>query len=75
MEETDHDVSGAYELQARLEHHDVQDVDEVAGVVGQEPEVQVLRRLIGKGPPHWDQPHVPVPRSHHQEQPEDVDQV
>lgn len=72
---TDHNVAPTDELQPRLEDQDVDDVDEVAGVVGQQPQVDVFGRLVGKRPAHGDQPHVPVPRRHHQEEPEDVDEI
>lgn len=72
---TDHDVSSADELQSGLEDQDVGDVDEVAGVVGQQPQVDVLWGLVGKRPADGDQPHVPVPRRHNEEEPDDVDQI
>lgn len=72
---TDHDVAPTDELQPWLEDQDVDDVDEVAGVVGQQPQVDVFGRLVGKRPAHGDQPHVPVPCCHHQEEPEDVDEI
>lgn len=72
---TDHNVPPADELQPGLEDEDVGDVDEVAGVVGQQPQVEVFSGLVGKRPADWDQPHVPVPRRHHAEQPDHVDQV
>lgn len=75
VEDTDHDVSSADELESGLEHEDVGDVDEVAAVVGQQPQVDVLLGLVGKGPADRDQPHVPVPRRHHKEEPDDVDQI
>lgn len=71
----DHDVSSADELQPGLEDEDINDVDEVAGVVGQQPQVDVFRGLVRKRPADGDQPYVPVPRRHHEEQPDDVDQV
>lgn len=72
---TDHNVPPTDELQPWLEDQDVDDVDEVAGVVGQQPQVDVFGRLVGKRPAHGDQPHVPVPRCHHQEEPQDVDEI
>lgn len=72
---THHDVSSANELQTRLEDGDVQDVNEVAQVVGQQPVVNIVRRLVGEGPAHGDEPHVPVPREGNQEHPQHVHQV
>lgn len=74
-ESADHDVSSTDKLQPRLENDHVQDVDEVAGVVGQQPQMDILRCLVGKRPPDRDQPHVPVPGCHHAEEPDHVDQI
>jgi len=71
----DHDVSSADKLQSGLHDEDVCDVDEVAGVVGQQPQVEVLCCLVGERPTDRDQPHIPVPRRHHEEQPDHVDQI
>lgn len=71
----DHDVSSADKLQPGLEDEDINDVDEVEGVVGQQPQVDVFGGLVRKRPADGDQPYVPVPRRHHEEQPDDVDQV
>lgn len=72
---THHDVPAADKLQARLEDGDVQDVNEVAQVVGEEPVVNVAWRLVGKGPAHRDEPGVPVPRQGDQQHPQNVHQV
>ena len=72
---THNDVPASDKLQAHLEHGDVQEVDEVAQVIHQQPEVDVARRLIGEGPAHGNQPAVPVPGQHHEEEPQDVHQV
>lgn len=72
---TDHDVSSADELKSGLEDEDVGDVDEVAGVVGQQPQVDVFGGLVGERPADGDQPHVPVPCCHNTEQPDHVDQI
>lgn len=72
---TDHDVSPTDELQPGLEDEDVCDVDEVTGVVHQQPQVDVLRCLIGERPADRDQPHIPVPGCHHEEQPDDIDPI
>lgn len=75
VDATDHDVSPADELQSGLEDEDVGDVDEVAGVVGQQPQVDVFGGLVGKRPADGDQPHVPVPCRHDDEQPDHIDQI
>lgn len=72
---TDHNVSSADELQSGLEDEEVCDVDEVAGVVHHQPQVDVFRGLVGKCPADRDQPHVPVPRSHNKEQPHHIDEI
>ena len=72
---THNDVPASDKLQAHLEHGDVQEVDEVTQVIHQQPEVDVVQRLIGEGPAHGNQPAVPVPGQHHEEQPQDVHQV
>lgn len=69
------DVSPSDKLQAYLEHSDVQEVDEVAHIVHQQPQVDIVQRLVGEGPAHGNQPAVPVPGQHHEEQPQDVHQV
>lgn len=65
------DVPASDELQAHLEHGDVQEVDEVAQVIHQQPEVDVVCVWIGR-PSARDQPAAPVPGQHHREQPQDV---
>ena len=70
-----HDVPAPDELQAGLEDQDIQDVDGVAQVVGQQPQVDVAGGLVGEGPAHRDQPHVPVPGHGDEEQPQHVHQV
>lgn len=72
---THNDVPSFDKLQAYLEHRDVQEVDEVAQVIHQQPEVDVVWRLVGKGPTHRNQPAVPAPGHDHKEQPQDVHQV
>lgn len=72
---TDHDVSSTDKLQSGLEDEDVGDVDEVAGVVDQQPHMDVFGGLVRKRPADGNQPHVPVPRRHNNEEPDDVDQV
>lgn len=57
-----HDVPTTDKLQPRLEDSDVQDVNEVTQVVGQEPVVDVVRGLVGKGPADRYEPGIPVPR-------------
>lgn len=70
-----HNISSAYKLQAGLKDQDVGDVNKVTGVVHKKPPVDVVCSLVGEGPAHWDQPHIPVPRHHHKEQPHHVDKV
>lgn len=70
-----HDVPSTDKLQPRLKDGDVQDVNEVAQVVGQQPVVNILWSLVGKGPAHWDEPHVPVPGQADQHHPQHVHQV
>lgn len=70
-----HDVSSPDKLQPGLHDQDVQDVDEVTGVVGQQPQVDVFGGLVRESPADRDQPHVPVPCCHHEEQPDHIDQV
>lgn len=72
---THNDVPAFDKLQAHLEHGDVQEVDEVAQVIHEEPEVDVVCPLVREGPAHRDQPAVPVPGQHHKEQPQDVHEV
>lgn len=72
---THNNVPSFDKLQAYLEHGDVQEVDEVTEVIHQQPEVDVAWRLIREGPTHRNQPAVPVPGHHHEEQPQDVHQV
>lgn len=59
---THHDVPSTNELESWLENGDVQDVNEVTQVVGQQPVVNVVWSLVGEGPADWDEPCVPVPR-------------
>ena len=72
---THNDVPASDKLQTQLEHGDVQEVDEVTQVIHQQPEVDVVRHLVGEGPAHGNQPAVPVPGQHHEEQPQDVHQA
>lgn len=58
---THHYVPSPNKLEPRLEDGDVQDVNEVTQVVGQQPVVNVVGRLVGEGPADWDEPHIPVP--------------
>ncbi len=74
-EATDHNVSSTDELQSGLKDEDVSDVDEVTGVVSHQPQVDVLWSLVGKRPADGNQPHVPVPCRHNNEQPEYVETI
>lgn len=69
---THHYVPSTDKLQARLEDGDVQDVNEVTQVVGQQPVINVVWSLVGEGPAHWDEPRVPVPRQSDQKHPQHV---
>lgn len=68
-------VSPPHKLQAGLKNDDVQQVDEVAEVVHEQPEVDVGWRLVGEGPADGDQPAVPVPGQDNEEEPQHIHQV
>lgn len=72
---TNHNVSSTDKLQSGLKYENVCDVDEVAGIIYQQPDVNIFWSLVGEGPAHRDQPHVPVPRHHHKKQPYNIDQI
>lgn len=58
---THHYVPSTDKLQPRLEDGDVQNVNEVTQVVGQQPVINVVWSLVGEGPADWDEPCIPVP--------------
>lgn len=72
---THHYVPSPHKLEPRLEDGDVQDVNEVTQVVGQQPVVNVVWSLVGEGPADWDEPRVPVPRQGDQQHPQHVHQI
>lgn len=65
-------VTSTDKLQAWLKDGDIQDVNKVTEVVGQQPVVNIIWGLVGEGPANWDEPHIPVPGETHQEHPQDI---
>lgn len=70
-----HYVPSMNKLQPRLEDGDVQNVNEVTEVVGQQPIINVVWRLVGKGPANWDEPHIPIPCQTDQQHPQHIQEV
>jgi len=68
-------ISPPHELQPGLKDEDVQQIDEVAEVVHEQPAVDVCRRLVGESPADGDQPAVPVPGDDNEEQPQHVHKI
>lgn len=72
---THDDVSPLNELQPGLKDEDVQQINEVAEVVHQQPVVDVCWSLVGESPADRDQPAVPVPGHDNEEQPQHIHQI